>query len=239
MMTMTRDKEDTTQIEHRRHDDDHHGNPFLIPFILIFVFAIVEFYTGIWAKSLALLGDAWHMFSDVFALGLAMLASYSASKHKKHPSAPHGQTYVEIMASIANAVLMLIVSIWIVLEALERLQNPHPIAGAYVMVVAFLGLVVNLIVAQRLHHQAHHHGEHENLNHRAALLHVMGDILGSVAALVAGAVVYFTGWLPIDSILSIVISLLLLGVTLHLIKDIWHTLHHDQQGTATPHDHDN
>lgn len=211
---------DTQAHQHAHPHDDHdhaHSNPFLIPFFLIFIFAVVEFSGAIWTQSLALLGDAWHMFSDVFALGLAMFAAQRARKAK----ASNQQSRAEIIASILNALLMLAVVVWIIIEAIARLQQPAPVAGGYVIVIAFIGLIVNLIVAQRLHHQAEHHGHHDNLNHRAALLHVMGDILGSVAALAAGAVVYLTGWLPIDPILSIVISLLLLGVTLSLIKDIW------------------
>ncbi|OYZ71116.1 MAG: cation transporter [Methylophilaceae bacterium 17-43-7] len=209
----------TSKLQEGEHDHDH-GNPFLIPFLLILVFAIIEFFGGIWTQSLALLGDAWHMFSDVLALGLAMYATYHVSKARRQAK----QSRAEIIVSAINAVLMLAVVIWIVFEALERLQHPQAVAGGYVMLIAFFGLVVNLVVAQRLHHQAHHHGGSENLNHRAALLHVMGDVLGSVAALVAGVVIYFTGWLAIDPLLSIVISLLLLLVTASLIKDIWRSL---------------
>ncbi|MDX1915009.1 MAG: cation diffusion facilitator family transporter [Methylophilus sp.] len=208
---------------------DNHSNPFVIPFILILVFAIIELYGGIWTKSLALLGDAWHMFSDVFALGLAMYAAHRVGKAK----ASNQNSRAELVASILNAVLMLFVTVWIVLEAVERLKNPHSVAGIYVMVIAFVGLAINIIVAKQLHA---HEGE-KGLNHQAALLHVMGDLLGSVAALASGAVVYFTGWLPIDPILSLLISLLLLIGTIGLIKSIWQTLtgksvhshHHDHQ----------
>jgi cobalt-zinc-cadmium efflux system protein len=202
---------------HRRHDDhdhDHaHGNPFIIPFTLILLFTFVEFYTGVHAKSLALLGDAWHMFSDVIALGLAMLAAHSASKAHRHD----GQhTRFELIASLINVALMLLVIAWIVFEAIERFKAPQPVAGVSVMWVAFVGLLINLFVAVRLHH---HDGD-KNLNQHAAFVHVIGDLLGSVAALISGIVIYFTGWFPIDPILSIVISLLLLAVTINLIKDI-------------------
>jgi len=212
---------------------DNHSNLFVIPFILILVFAIIELYGGIWTKSLALLGDAWHMFSDVFALGLAMYAAHRVGKAK----ASNQTSRAELVASVLNAALMLFVIVWIILEAVERLKNPHSVAGVYVMLIAFIGLVVNLIVAKQLHE---HEGE-KGLNHQAALLHVMGDLLGSVAALASGAVVYFTGWLPIDPILSLLISLLLLIGTIGLIKSIWQTLtdkcahkpahshHHDHQ----------
>lgn len=203
------------------HEPDHsQSNPFLLPFILILIFAVVEFAGSIWTNSLALLGDAWHMFSDVFALGLAWFASHHAERSKKHKN---GQSYIEIMASIINAVLMLVVVIYIVVEAIDRFKNPHVVTGGYVMLIAFVGLVVNIIVAKLLHDDHHDHAH--NHNKRAAYLHVISDLLGSIAALAAGAVIYFTGWLPIDSILSIFISLLILVVTLKLIKDIWKDFH--------------
>lgn len=204
----------------------HHGNPFFIPFLLILVYALVEFFGAIWTQSLALLGDAWHMFSDVLALGLAMYASHHASKARLQDQ----RSRAEVAVSAINATLMLMVIVWIVYEAIQRLNHPAPVAGGYVTLIAFLGLLVNLVVAHRLHHHAHHHDAHDNLNHRAALLHVMGDVLGSVAALTAGLVIYFTGWLAIDPLLSMLISLLLLIVTVNLIKDIWQSAnrtHHD------------
>lgn len=197
--------------EHHHHSSDHHGhgNPFLIPFALILVFAVIEFFGGVWTQSLALLGDAWHMFSDVVALGIAMFASYQTTKA--------GNSRAELVASVVNALAMLIVVVWIIVEAVERIASPRPVTGGYVMLIAFVGLVVNLLAAKYLHH----HGDAENMNQRAAFLHVMGDILGSIAALAAGAIIYFTGWLTIDPILSILISILLLVVTLNLIREIW------------------
>jgi cobalt-zinc-cadmium efflux system protein len=204
---------------HHAHQHHHHTqvNLFFIPFVLTLVFALVEFYGGIWAKSLALLGDSWHMFSDVAALGLAMYAAHRAGKAK----ARNQQSRAEIIASIINAVIMVVVIIWIVVEAIDRLNHPKPVASGVVMLIAFLGLVVNIIVAQRLHGD---HGAEDNLNHRAALLHVLGDLLGSVAALLAGVVIYFTGWLAVDPILSIVISILLCVGTFNLIQAIRRSL---------------
>lgn len=193
-------------------------SPFRLPFFLILIFAIIELLGGIWTNSLALLSDAWHMFSDVFALGLAWFAAHHATSSKKHAS---GQSHIEIIASIINAVLMIAVVIYIIVEAIDRLKNPHNVTGGYVMLIAFIGLIVNIIVAKLLHHD-----DHNDHNRRAAFLHVLGDLLGSVAALIAGAVIYFTGWLPIDPLLSIFISLLILFVTFKLIKDIWSNLRH-------------
>jgi cobalt-zinc-cadmium efflux system protein len=203
------------------------GNTYAIPFFLILGFAIIELFGGIFTHSLALLSDAWHMFSDVFALGLAWFAAHHAVSSKKHAS---GQSHLEIAASMINAVLMVAVVIYIIIEAIDRLKNPHDVTGGYVMLIAFAGLVVNIIVAKILHHD-----DHDDHNRRAAFLHVLGDLLGSVAALVAGAVIYFTGWLKADPILSIFISLLILVVTFRLIKDIWQNLH---RGGASIDKHD-
>ncbi len=202
------------------HDDHAHTNPFLIPFLAITVFAVVEFAGGLWTQSLALLSDAWHMLFDVLALGLAMWATHQT---RKSP----GTSRLELRVSMVNAVSMLVVAVWIIIEAIERLRNPLPVAGGYVSIIAVLGLLVNIFVAKHMHHQHQHHGGDASLNHRAAFLHVLGDLLGSVTAIVAGVVIYFTGWVTIDPILSIVISVLLFAVTLNLIKDIRRgTVHH-------------
>jgi cobalt-zinc-cadmium efflux system protein len=213
-MAMNHTHQNSHKHEHNHDHKNTQRSPFALPFFLILIFAVIELAGGIWTNSLALLGDAWHMFSDVFALGLAWFAAHHSANSKKHAS---GQSHIEIAASIINAVLMIVVVIYIVVEAIDRLKNPHNVTGGYVMLIAFVGLIVNIVVAKLLHHD-----DHNDHNRRAAYLHVMSDLLGSVAALLAGAVIYFTGWLPIDSILSIFISLLILLVTLKLIKDIWH-----------------
>lgn len=196
------------------HDTHDRGNPFWVPFLAIVLFTVVEFVGGLWTQSLALLSDAWHMLFDVLALGLAMWAEHQA--RTGHPASQQTERRV----SMVNAVSMLLVTGWIVYEAIERLQHPLPVAGGYVSVIALVGLLVNLFVAKHMHHQHAHHGGDASLNHRAAFLHVLGDLLGSVTAVAAGVVIYFTGWMAIDPILSIVISLLLFVVTLNLIRDI-------------------
>jgi cobalt-zinc-cadmium efflux system protein len=195
------------------HGDHEHTNPFLIPFLAITVFAVVEFAGGLWTQSLALLSDAWHMLFDVLALGLAMWAAHQTRKSPE-------TSRLELRVSMVNAVSMLVVAVWIIIEAIERLRNPVPVAGGYVSIIAVLGLLVNIFVAKHMHHQHQHHGGDASLNHRAAFLHVLGDLLGSVTAIVAGVVIYFTGWVTIDPILSIVISVLLFAVTVNLIRDI-------------------
>lgn len=208
--------------EDHGHDDHSHGNPFWIPFLAIVLFTVVEFVGGIWTQSLALLSDAWHMLFDVLALGLAMWAAHRA--RTGHPASQQTERRV----SMINAVSMLLVTAGIVIEAVERLKHPVSVAGGYVSIIALVGLLVNLFVAKHMHHQHEHHGGDASLNHRAAFLHVLGDLLGSVTAVAAGVVIYFTGWMTIDPILSILISLLLLVVTLNLIRDIYRgqTAHH-------------
>lgn len=218
------------QHAHDDHDDHDDHDHYLIPFILIFTFAIVEAVGSWYTGSLALLSDAGHMFTDVTALGLAWLAGILSKKPKvaRHQS---GVSYVELAVSIFNAITMLGVIAYVVFEAIARFKTPHIVQGAGLTIIATLGLIVNLIVAKQLHHQAVHHAE--TLNNRAAFLHVIGDLLGSIAAVAAGVVIYFTGWMLIDPILSLLISLLLLVFTLNLIRDIWRTMH----GKATKYHH--
>lgn len=187
------------------------------PLVLIASFAVVEAIGGWLTGSLALLGDAGHMVSDAAALGLAWLGVWIS---RKPPNARHsfGLVRAEVLVALLNALLMLAVVAAIVYEAIERLQSPQPVAAGGVMLIAFVGLVINLVVAVHLHR-----GQ-STINHRAALLHVIGDLLGSVAALTAGVVIYFSDWYLIDPILSIFISALILFSTLRLLREAVHML---------------
>ncbi|MBA2654664.1 MAG: cation transporter [Gammaproteobacteria bacterium] len=197
------------------HGDHKHNltqNVLIISMILAFVFAGIEGVAGWWSQSLALLSDAGHMFSDALALALAAFAAWVA---KKPPSTQHsyGLGRAEILGAWASSLLVLAVAIFVVVEAIQRLHAPQPVSGGVVMLVAFLGVVVNIGIAWILTH-----GE-QSLNVRAAVLHVMGDLLGSVAALISGAVIYFTHWTPIDPILSIFISVLIVVSSFRLLKE--------------------
>ncbi|MEW9900061.1 cation diffusion facilitator family transporter [Chitinivorax sp. PXF-14] len=189
----------------------HHGASLTWALVFTLGFAIVEVVGGLLSGSLALLSDAGHMVSDVVALALAAFAQRLAVRP---PSSRHSYGFgrAEVVAALINGLLMLMVIVWIAVEAVQRLLAPHPVAGGTVMVVAGLGLLVNVIVAFVLSRDAH------SLNTRAALLHVMGDLLGSVAALLAGAVIQFTGWMPIDPILSVLVAGLILFSTVSLIR---------------------
>ncbi|MCB5187110.1 cation diffusion facilitator family transporter [Methylobacillus caricis] len=202
------------------HDHNHsHGksSSLLLPLLLVAGFAIVEAVGGWWTGSLALLGDAGHMVSDALALSLAWIGSWVARKPATHRH-NFGLVRAEVIVALVNALLMLAVIAGIVYEAAQRLHTPQPVQGAEVMLIAFIGMLVNIAVAWMLHKG------HSSLNSRAALLHVLGDLLGSVAAIAAGAVIYFTGWMPIDPLLSIFISLLILVSTVRLLREVLHVL---------------
>jgi len=202
------------------HGHHHHGSAeksLYRALWLTLAFAAVEAVGGMWSGSLALIGDAGHMFSDSFALGLAAFAAWLSHKP---PSARHtyGLVRAEVIAAFFNGLLMVALIVTIAVEAVERLLHPQPVAGGAVMGIAFIGLLINVMVAFILGG-----GEH-NLNTRAALLHVIGDLLGSVAALISGAVIYFTGWTPVDPLLSIGLAGLILYSTVHLLREALHVL---------------
>lgn len=182
-----------------------------------FAFAAVEALAGWWSGSLALLGDAGHMLTDSLALALATAAAVIA---RRPASSRHsyGLRRFETLAGMLNGLFMLVVVAAIVWHAIDRLADPQPVEGVTVTTVAAIGLVINLIVAWLLSQ-----GEHD-LNTRGALLHVFGDLLGSVAALVSGVVIMYTGWLAVDPLLSMLICGLILGSTLKLLRSATHTL---------------
>ncbi|MCS6766874.1 MAG: cation diffusion facilitator family transporter [Candidatus Protistobacter heckmanni] len=210
---------------HAHHEGDAGGHAraepnqrvLVLALLLTLAFAGVEAGAGWFANSLALISDAGHMFTDAFALGLACLAQIIA---RRPPSERHsfGLGRAEVLAAFINGLLMLALVAFIAGEAVMRLSDPEPVKGGTVTVVAVIGLAVNVLVAWILSRDT------SSVNSRAALLHVMGDLLGSVAALAAGLVVSYTGWMPIDPLLSIFVSLLILRSTFSILADAYHTL---------------
>jgi cobalt-zinc-cadmium efflux system protein len=200
------------------HSHHHHGTApaparaLAIAFGITPAFSIVEAIGGYVAGSLALLSDAGHMITDAAALAAAMFAQRLA---RRPPSAraSYGYARAEVLAAFINALVMLLIVGGIVFEAVERLANPTPVAGGLVLGIALVGLAVNLVAAWVLARAQ------SSLNLRAALLHVMGDLLGSVAAIVAGGVILLTGFMPIDPILSMAIALLILRSTWRLLRE--------------------
>ena len=188
-----------------------------IALAITFSFAIIEAIAGYLAGSLALLSDAAHMVTDAAALGLALFAQIIS---RRPPSARHsfGFGRAEALAAFVNAIAMLILVVWIVGEAITRFYTPHVVDGLMVAIVAAIGLVMNVIVATILSR------DKKSVNTRAALVHVMGDLLGSIAALVSGVVIYFSGWMEIDAWLSILVALLILKSTFAILKESYHFL---------------
>jgi cobalt-zinc-cadmium efflux system protein len=174
---------------------------------------VAEAVGGWLAGSLALLADAGHMLADAAALGLALFAARVAQRPAT-PERSFGLLRVEILAALVNGALLIAIAIGIGIEAWHRLRAPTQIDGGLLLGVAGVGLVANL-VALRILHQGHEH----SLNQRGAYLHVLGDLLGSVGALAAGALVVATGWILADPLISVLIALLVLGSAWRLIKE--------------------
>ncbi|HPR05169.1 MAG: cation transporter [Zoogloeaceae bacterium] len=207
---------------HGHHHGHHHGHAassaaLLLALGLTLGFSFVEALAGWWAGSLALLGDAGHMLTDSFALGLAAVAA-RLSQRPPSQRLSYGLGRMEALAALINGLLMIAVVAAIVWHAVERLLSPQTVAGGTVTVVALIGLLINIAAAWLLSRGGN------DLNTRAALLHVMGDLLGSVAALAAGLIIQFTGWMPIDPLLSVLICGLILASTLSLLRQVFTTL---------------
>jgi cobalt-zinc-cadmium efflux system protein len=198
-------------------EDGQAGRALLLALVLTLGYSLVEGVAGWWAGSLALLSDAGHMLSDGASLGIAAFAAWAS---RRPPSTRHSYGFgrAEVMAGLFNSAFMLAVLIWIAIAAVQRLLAPQPVHGEVVAGVAFVGLLVNAGVALVLARAE------KNMNTRGALLHVMGDLLGSIAALVAGAVIVTTGWTPIDPLLSLFVCALILVSSLRLFREALHAL---------------
>jgi cobalt-zinc-cadmium efflux system protein len=175
-------------------------------------FAVVEAIGGVVAGSLALVSDAGHMATDAASLVVALIAQSLAGRPPSQ-RASYGYARAEVLAAFVNALAMLVLVVWIAVEAVSRLLSPVPVSGPLVMGIALAGMAMNVVVAWLLARSG------GGINARGALLHVFGDLLGSLAAVTAGAVIYFTGWTPIDPILSIVVAMLILRSTLALLRE--------------------
>ncbi|MCP5158758.1 MAG: cation transporter [Gammaproteobacteria bacterium] len=206
-----------SQGAHHHHSHTASGDPLVYALALTLGYASIETLGGYWSGSLALLSDAGHMVTDGAALAIAAFAARLAARpvSLRHS---YGFVRAEILAGFLNALLMLAVIIGITVSAVQRLHAAVAVDGETVTVIALVGLAVNIVVAIILAR-----GE-RTLNLRAALLHVMGDLLGSVAALLAGVIVALTGWMPADPILALLIALLILVSTLRLLREALHAL---------------
>jgi cobalt-zinc-cadmium efflux system protein len=208
--------------EHHHHSHAHPsasgaGATLRAAAALTVAFAVVEGLGGWWTGSLALLSDAGHMLTDGAALALGAAAAWMA---QRPPSGRHSYGFgrAEVIAALINAAAMLAIVIALAYEAILRLRQPEAVNGAVAAAIALAGLAVNLGVMRWLAPHGH------DLNARAARLHVLGDALGSLAALASGAVIALSGWTPIDALASLVICVLIARSSLRLLRESLHAL---------------
>jgi cobalt-zinc-cadmium efflux system protein len=211
--------------EHPDHGDHAHphahgGSSALLGVALALTgaFMLVEFAGGILAKSLALLADAGHMLTDTAALALAWAATRIAAR-PADTRRSFGYQRLRVLATFVNGCALLFIVAWIAIEAVQRLLNPVAANAIAILWVGGLGLCVNLIVFAMLRR-----GDADDMNISAATLHVFGDLLGSAAAVLAGVVILFTGWLPIDPLLSLLVGALIVRSAWALVRRSAHIL---------------
>lgn len=200
------------------HDDKSSIKRVQLALVLTGIFMVVEVVGGIISGSLALLADAGHMLTDTMALALAAFA-FRVSSKPADTKRSYGYQRFQIIAAFVNGLSLLAIVGWILIEAVMRMINPPEVIGTTMLVVAAAGLVVNVVVFLILHS-----GDQENLNIRGAALHVLGDLLGSVAAIIAAFVIIKTGWMPIDPILSVLVAALILRSAWQLVRRSAHIL---------------
>ncbi|MFN9185419.1 MAG: cation diffusion facilitator family transporter [Betaproteobacteria bacterium] len=190
----------------------HGAVPLAVAVVLTLGFAVVELLGGLWTGSLALIADAGHMATDAAALLFALAANLIA---RRPVSDRHsfGLARVEVIAAFVNALAMLAVVAWIFYEAIDRLRTPVEVKGLGVFAIAAVGLAINILVAWSLSR------DRENVNTRAAFVHVLGDLLGSVAAIAAGLIIYFGGPAMVDPLLSMFVAALILRSTIGVLRE--------------------
>jgi cobalt-zinc-cadmium efflux system protein len=177
------------------------------------LFFVVEVIGGFAANSLALLADAGHMLTDVAALGLSLFVAWF-SRQPETPQKTYGYLRWEILAAFLNGATLLLISFWIISEAILRLRHPEPVAGGLMLAVATASVVTNVISAWVLHG-----GAQQSLNLRGAYVHVLGDLLGSIGTVVAALLVRYTGWVVADPVASIVMTALIMRGSWRLVRE--------------------
>ncbi|HZF28434.1 MAG TPA: cation diffusion facilitator family transporter [Gammaproteobacteria bacterium] len=213
------------QHDHAHAADHHHHHSFAanersvaIAALLTGIFMFAEIGGGIFSGSLALLADAGHMLTDFASLSLAWLG-FRLARQPADWRRTYGFDRFSVLVAFVNGIALFAIAAWIVLEASRRIYAPVQVVGGLMFWVAVAGLAVNVIVFAILRT-----GDAHNLNIRAAVLHVVGDLLGSVAAVVASIVIYLSGWMPIDPLLSVVVALIILRSAWHIVADSGHIL---------------
>ncbi len=174
---------------------------------------IAEIIGGVLSNSLALLSDAGHMFTDTLALALSFFAMKFAGMPATEKKT-FGFYRLEILAALLNGVTLVVISLYIMVEAYQRMLNPQPVAGTLMLIIAVIGLIANILGAMFLmkHHET-------NLNIRGAFLHIIGDAVSSVGVIIGGIIILYTGWYLIDPILSILIALGIIAGAIGLVSE--------------------
>lgn len=215
---------------HAGHEHDHEGHSHaptvsagnervvLIGFLLTAGFMVAEVVAGLLSGSLALIADAGHMLTDAAALLLAW-AAFRFGRRASDGKRTFGYMRLEVVAGLINAVTLFALVAWIIYEAIQRLMTPHDVLAGPMLVVAALGLVINIVVFVVLSR-----GDRDHVNIKGAMVHVLGDLLGSVAAIAAAITIWLTGWMPIDPILSVLVSILILRSAWKLFRGSLHIL---------------
>lgn len=215
--------------QHHGHSHDHghrHGHGagadsekrVLWAFLLTAGFMGAEVVGGLISGSLALLADAAHMLTDAAALALAWFA-FRIARRPADPKRSYGYHRGQVLAAFTNGAVLIAIVFWIFVEAIQRLREPVPVQGGTMLAVAVLGLLVNVVAFFILHG-----GDRRNLNLRGAAAHVMGDLLGSAAAVIGALVILRTGWTPIDPLLSLLVGLLVLRSAWLVVRESAHIL---------------
>ena len=206
----------------QEHSHTHGANKktLMISFIIITGYMIIEAIGGILTNSLALLADAGHMLSDSISLGVGLLAFILGEKAADY-SKTYGYKRFEILAAVFNGVTLVLIAIYIFYEAYQRFTDPPEVASTGMLIIATIGLLVNILVAWLLMRGG---DTKENLNIRAAFLHVIGDLLGSVGAIIAALMILFFNWGWADPLASVIVAVLVLISGWRVTKDSIHVL---------------
>ncbi|EGQ19260.1 zinc transporter ZitB [Sporosarcina newyorkensis 2681] len=208
--------------QHNHFAEKREGNKrgLIIALSITTVIMLLEFFGGLFTNSLALLSDSGHMLSDASSMALSLVAIWFASRPPS-PNKTYGYYRFEILAALLNGVTLFVVAGFIVKEAIQRLNEPPTVASGTMMIIAFIGLAANLLSAMALLKKADVKG---NINLKSAYIHIIGDALGSVGAILAGLLMLLFGWYIADPIISVIVALLILKSAWGVLKQSIHVL---------------
>ncbi|MBU6390851.1 MAG: cation diffusion facilitator family transporter [Planctomycetes bacterium] len=201
---------------HKREFRAHERKRLILTSVITIVFFIVEVVGGIITNSLALISDAGHMLTHLFALLVSLFALFFAAKPPTEKKT-YGFYRLEILAALFNGVTLFMITVWIFYEAYQRFMHPATISSGKMFIVAFVGLIANVVCAFILKGNKHDHGH--SLNVRAAFLHMLGDTLSSVGVIIGAIIIYYTNWFIVDPIVSVMLCILILVWSYKLVME--------------------